>query len=320
MKLAPDMRLHPRLWGGLMETFSISDAAFTGFRIARERPRAVALWAGIQLVTSLVLGGTLVVVAGPSLVRLQDMGAAATMNAAELTTVLRQLAPVYGLLLIYGLVFNALLYGAMNRAVIRPADDRFGYFRLGADELRQLALLLLIFAVVIGLYVAAILIAVMLAVIVALVAKAAAALVAVLATLAAIGAVIFVLVRLSLASAQTFATGKVNLFGSWALTRGRFWSIFGAYILAFALACVVLVLGFVVSFAAAAVVGGGDAITRMMRPDVTSLTTLFSPAMLARTVVNAVIAAMVLPVLLTPPAAIYLRLTAGPAPKPGAPS
>jgi len=158
------------------------------------------------------------------------------------------------------------------------------------------------------------------AVIVALVAKAAAALVAVLATLGAICAAIFVLVRLSLASAQTFATGKVNLFGSWALTRGRFWPIFGTYVLAFAFACVVLVLGFVVSFAAAALVGGGDAITKMMRPDLTSLTALFSPAMLVRTAVNAVIAAMVLPVLLTPPAAIYLRLTTGPAPAAGATS
>jgi hypothetical protein len=294
-----------------METFSISEIAFTGFRIVRERPKAVAVWGGVQLIASLVLVAMMVVMAGPALMRLRDMGAAATMDAAEVTALLRRLAPVYGLFLLYALAFNALLYGAMNRAVMSPADDRFGCFRLGPDELRQFALMLLTFAVFIGVYFTTILLAVVLAAVIGLVAKAAAFLVAVLATLAAICAAIFVLVRLSLASAQTFATRKVNLFGSWALTRGRFWPIFGTYILAFAFACVVLVLGFVVSFALAAIVGGGDVMAKMVRPDFSSLAAMFSPALLARMVVSAVITALAWPVILTPPAAIYLRLAAG---------
>ena len=39
-----------------MQGFSISEAAFTGFRIVRERPRAVVFWALIQLAVSVVGG------------------------------------------------------------------------------------------------------------------------------------------------------------------------------------------------------------------------------------------------------------------------
>nr|MDQ2861440.1 hypothetical protein [Pseudomonadota bacterium] len=269
-----------------METFSISDAAFTGFRIVRERPKAVAVWAAIQLVASLVLGGMVVAIAGPEIRRVTDISAVMNASPSETMVLVQQMAPIYALFFTYTLVFDAVIYAAMNRAVMSPADDRFGYFRLGADELRQFALLLLSFVLFMGVYFVAALVAVALAVIASLVLKSVAALVAVLAIVAAICAAIFILVRLSLASAQTFATRRVILFGSWALTRGRFWPIFGTYVLAFAFACVVLVLGFVVSFALAAIVGGGEAMAKMVRPDFSALATMFSPALLARMVVS----------------------------------
>ena len=208
----------------------------------------MAVWAGIQLIASLALGGSIVVMAGPAFMRLMDLRAVAALGLGAVAAMFQRLAPTYGLLLVYGLALNALLYAAMNRAVLRPADDRFGYFRLGADELRQFGLLLLSLVVFTGVYFVAILVAVALAVIVSLVLKPVAFLVAVLATLGTVCAAVFVLVRLSLASALTFATRRVNLFGSWALTRGRFWTLFGVYVLALAFVCVVLALGFVVSF------------------------------------------------------------------------
>ncbi len=303
--------------GAAMHGFSISEAAFTGFRIVRERPRAVVFWALIQFAVSLIGGATLVAIAGPDLMRLRALGAAAGVkDGGDALALLGRLAPAYGLMFLFVLAFSPLLYAAMNRAVMKPADDRFGYFRLGADEVRQFLLMLLTFAVVLGGYLAVILVALVVTTIVALAAKPAAGLAAVLIGLAAAGAAIFLAVRLSLASAQTFATGKVNLFGSWALTRGRFWPILGTYVLTGAFAGVVYVLWFVLSFALVAVIGGMGALAVNLQPDLSSLAAFLSPAALARTVLGAIVTALLWPVLGAPPAVIYQRL--GPPPAAGA--
>ena len=41
------------------------------------------------------------------------------------------------------LAYHSILLAAMCRVVLRPAEDRFGYLRLGSDELRQLGLVVL---------------------------------------------------------------------------------------------------------------------------------------------------------------------------------
>ncbi len=300
--------------GAALDSFSISEAAFAGFRIVRERPRAVVVWTVIQLAISLVGGGALVALAGPDLMRLRDLGASAGVRAGgEVLALVERLAPLYGLMLLFFLAFNSLLQAAMNRAVMRPADERFGYFRLGADEARQFALMLLIFALALGVYLAAILAAVAIGGVVALAAKPAVGLAVVLCALAAGGAAIFLAVRLSLASAQTFATGKVSLFGSWTLTRGRFWPILGTYILSGAFAAVVYLLWFVLSFAVVAAIGGVGAVAGAMEPNLSSLTAFLTPVALVRTVLGAIVTALVWPVLGAPPAVIYQRLTARPA-------
>ena len=300
--------------GGALDRFSISEAAFTGFRIVRERPRAVVTWAVMQLILSLVLGGVAIAVAGPDLMRLRELGAgAAGQDSGAALALLPRLAPVYGLMLVFALLFSALLYAAMNRAVMRPGDDRCGYFRLGADELRQFALMLLIFAVSLGVYLVAVVIAVAIGTVVALAAKPALGLAVALCALAAAAAAIFLAVRLSLASAQTFATGKVSLFGSWALTRGRFWPILGTYVLTGAFAAVVYLLWFVLTFAIVAAIGGVGAVAATMHPNLSSLAAFLTPAALAQTGLGAIVTALLWPVLGAPPAAIYQWLAARPA-------
>src|SRR5437763_1610681 len=128
-----------------MAEFSISDTAFTGFRIVRERPTAVLIWAIIQLIASLAATSLFVGMAGPTLMQLRTLGPQLQLNPQQGLAIFRHLAPVYGLILAFELVFNALLFAAMNRAVFRPDDEAFGYFRFGADEFRQLGLLLLAF-------------------------------------------------------------------------------------------------------------------------------------------------------------------------------
>ena len=118
-----------------------------------------------------------------------------------------------------------------------------------------------------------------------------------------VAAYVYVMVRFSLASAMTFDTGKVSLLKSWRLTKGRFWPMFGAYLIAGILALVVGLLGLIVMYVAA-LLGGVDGLSFIFRPDMSSLAAYFTPARLVYLALSGVVYALVWPVLLTPPAAI----------------
>ena len=129
----------------------------------------------------------------------------------------------------------------------------------------------------------------------------------VFAVLAIGGVFCFLSVRFSLAPALTFHTRRVNLFGSWALTRGRFWPIAGTYLLTFALTIVVLMLTYLVTIATVAVITGN--LSAVMAPsDMSSLRAFFTAPHIVQIILDAGVSALVWPVTLTPPAAIYLAL------------
>jgi hypothetical protein len=292
-----------------MAEFSIQDAAFTGFRVVREHPRALGIWALYALVLSLMLGVILVALMGPGLAELTAANAEATKDPARVLAAAGRLAPGYVLLLVVALVFNSILGAAMIRAVLAPAEARFGFLRLGADELRQMGLAALTLVVFIGIYFGLVIVIAVIVAVASLSAKPAVAATVVFNILFSLGALLFLGVRLSLAPALTFAAGRIDLFGSWGLTRGRFWPLLGTYLLTFAMVAVVWLLGLLVILAVMTVMNGGVAIAGLTRPGTVSPGAYFTPARLVQTVLSAGISALVWPVALTPPAAIYARLT-----------
>jgi hypothetical protein len=211
-------------------------------------------------------------------------------------------------------VLAAVFYAAMNRAVMRPAESRFGYLRLASDELRQLGLLAILIMLLIGFYlavliVAAVVVGVLMAALGGGASAGASVLIAVLLPVV-ICALIFFGVRLSLASPLTFATGRINVLGSWAMTRGRFWPLFGTYLIAFALGFVVRALTLGIAVLAVAILGGGvQSLGPAFQADLTTVAANLAPSRLVYLAISSIGAALTAPITLCPPAAVYQSLT-----------
>ena len=184
-----------------------------------------------------------------------------------------------------------------------------GYLRLGADEMRQFLLMLLIGAVVLGASLGASLVIAILTIFLGVAAKGFAAAGSTLLAIAWICAGLYCWVRLSLAAPLTFDEARVDLFGSWALTRGRFWKMFGTYVLVTALGALVVLLVLMISAAVAAVAGGGlDGVGQLFHPDMSSLAVYFTPVRVAILAVNALAGALILPLFLAPAPELYRQL------------
>ena len=289
--------------------FSASEVAFSGFRAGREHFRTILVWIPILAIISFAMSAGMVSMAGPSLAKMAAMGPQAETDPQAAMEALRPLGQMYAVLLPLLLLYYGVLYGAVNRMMLRPSDKRLAYFALGADELRQIAVMILTGLVFAGIYIGGIIGVVALIAAAAVIGKALAPLAGIVGGIALLCFMVVLLVRLSLASAQTFATRKVNLFGSWALTRGRFWSMLGAYILAFILMVIAYAAVFAIVMLVMVLVGGGfSAMGAVFSPDFTSLQSFFTPKFLIYQLLVAVPAPFLLLILMCPAPEIYRSL------------
>lgn len=263
-----------------METFSATHAAFTGFRLIQGRPHIVLWWALLMFVQSIVNGSVMVVLAGPALAQMES--ASLEQDPAVAAGLMAQVAPGLLVATVLSLIVYSIFYAATYRAVLRPQDDRAGYLRFGGDELRQFGAALLVGLVIFGVYAGIVLIGAVLISLVSMGNKDAAMVALAPLIAAAVIAVLFCAVRLSLTNVAAFDNGRISLGASWRLTRGRFWSILGAYILAAVFAVIVYLLGLIIFSALAAILGGGlGAVRSAFNPDTASLAGYFKPLTVA---------------------------------------
>ena len=238
----------------LMTEFSVSDVAFEGFRLTRERPGAVAVWVVVEIAL-LVITASLIA-ANPAFVQMAELMIRLQSDPQTIIPQMQALAPrifptmaqTTPITLIIGVILRTAVY----RAVLRPQEAGLGSVRLGLDEVRVLSVNLLIGLIVVGV------IMVDGAVIGTLrLAGTAGSMVAFIFLLASLAAMVVVALRLSLAAPQSFAQRKLNLFGSWRLTKPILWPMVGSYLIAGILYLVVFVLLNVIRNGLAAVMGGG---------------------------------------------------------------
>jgi len=300
-----------------MKAFSASDAALEGFRITRENPWAFARWVLVSFVVSLL--GAVVTVSMPAEVR----DALATINSDETPSLTKLLDALLALLplLTFGLAVQCMMAAAVYRLILRHDDTRFGYLRLGIDELRLMALTIILVLLFIVFMVLITLGAALVMAMASVAGQSVAIFVGSVTEAFLTGLLVFVAVRLSLAPVATFAEKRLTIFESWQLTRGQFWRLLGAYVLA--LACIV-VLGFLalVIFTALAgviLLATGQQMTDLaavFTPDASSFRTYFSPALVAYMFVGSVFSALYYAVIAAPGAVAYQALHGDVLPKP----
>src|SRR3546814_536746 len=114
--------------------FSITHAAFEGFRVMRRAPLAVVMWgvvyfACLALILAAVGTAVLSVIQGAETIE-QDPAAAGALIGSVMTA--------YLVAIPLSLIVASIIVAATCRAVLTPKAQGFFYMRLGGAELRLL--------------------------------------------------------------------------------------------------------------------------------------------------------------------------------------
>lgn len=293
-----------------MSKFSASDAAFSGFRLVRENFKSVSVWMLIMTVFSIASSVLMIQFFGS---QLDAFSAAmptpgADPDPAELQKAIEAMTPVLLVSLPYTMLVNGVVYAGVNRLLQRPHEQGFAHLRLGMDEVRQ-AIVWLMYNVVLFTVFA---VGTTLSKVLVTMAGPSGALVALLVLVAMIWAAIYLAIRLSLATAATFAEGRIVFFKSMPLTKGQFWPIFGTYFLAGVMCIIVgLLLWAIIAGVAAILSGNIETASQLMHPDTTSLKVLLTPMGIAQSLLSGVMSVLTTLILFTPIPTLYLALKGG---------
>lgn len=216
-----------------MEKARLLPALGAGFSLIRREPVSVLLWGAVylgfaflpMLVFLPVLGSTFL-----ESFRAASGGAPDGAPAAlGLLGGLAQFAQI-----VFGLISAALIYSAIYRATLRPAERGFAYLRFSVEEFNLgVVMVVLALLLLVGLFVGLIALGIPSAILFALLGTAgegggmAAAGVISLLVLAAGVAAIVPIARLGMALPMTIAERRIRIFEAWTFTKGYTWSLLG---------------------------------------------------------------------------------------------
>ncbi|MEG3181491.1 hypothetical protein [Sphingomonas sp. LT1P40] len=258
------------------------------FGVFREHFTAVAVWAGIYLACNIAI-----------LLAMQPLmaGIVNPDTAGDPSAAMAAMGPVW-LLNIVLMIVGVVLYTASMRSVLRPDAGGLAFLRFGGDELRMIALVLLFGIIGLIFFFGAGFVVGLFSVGVATSSESPGLVIALsfLIGLVVFGAVVYLLVRFSLAFPLTLHRRAFVIGEAWRLSRGRFWTLFGA-------ALVVTVIGFVLSMVVGIFSVGSyfaDIMSAAGNPDATMLAAErqaammsgFSTMMILQSIGSAVVAAI----------------------------
>ncbi len=222
-----------------------------------------------------------ILLAGGAFMQLMSLSARAPggqVSDAEVMRIMGSLIPIVLLAIPLGILFWVVFEGALQRRYMR--DEGFS-LKLGGDEGRLFVVGLLWLLTLFGLYLAIAVVAVGVGGAIGMAMGDTAALVIIPLVIAGVAAFVWVIVRLSPASAMTVRDRKITFTSAFAASKGRFWSMFFAFI-------IMAIIAYIVSLVLQLILGGviGGAI--MANPAFTSgspdpeamMAALFSPTTL----------------------------------------
>lgn len=190
-----------------------------GFRLIKERPGAMLIWTVIQLAMTIATSFWMA-----SLV--QGLFDAAlrgeSLQAAQLSFATQTLLVAFA-----GYIVSTILYAAVQRAIIYPAEGGPGWLRLGMDEIRFF-LLLVLYSIIfgVGLLIAGLIVGLF------LVGAGPQVVSLMIIVLVFVGCSYFA-TKLSLSFPLTLKERTFVIGEGWRLSNGRFWTLFGAYFIIF---------------------------------------------------------------------------------------
>lgn len=289
-----------------MAQFSPTDAALEGFRIVRERPKAL-LGCSVFTFGVNVLGIAVDLLMPPEARRaLEALEGQEPLAPGRLLEALIVLSPQ----ILVGLMVQCVMAAAVYRILLGKERGWLGYFRLGHTEFRLMALTLIYLVLFMFLFAAGTLFAVIVSTVVAGLGEAAILLFGSAAWIFALAVMVFVVVRVSLAPVITFKQRRIAITDSWPLTKGHFWHLTGAYVLAIACILVVAVLAMLVFLpvaGAAIMLTGGSLsdVAAIIRPAEPSLAAYFEPLRVVYLAVSSLFTALWFTVIAAPGAFAY---------------
>jgi hypothetical protein len=210
-------------------------ALSAGFSLIARRPAATLVWGVVNFLLTTAPSFLVVGIGGPDLIGYYRQ---ALNNPAAATAGLQTMQNLEGLQLLGTLVAIALVFNAIQRAVLHPEDTRLFSFRLGWAELRTAIIVVILYVLFI---VAVIVSTIILSIPVIGVALSAGGGLAshvvgvigvtVLMMFLITMAIGYPFVRLTMAIPMSLAENRFRLFEAWTLTKGYGWPLFALALL-----------------------------------------------------------------------------------------
>lgn len=296
-----------------------TDFAFEGFRIIRQKPSVILFWGVFVLVFNGLATYAFLSLSGTAMQDLmQASQAGRTADPTAILDIYARLAPAYAVMLPLSVLMQAIISCAVFRTVLSPKSAAFGNMRVGGDELRQIVVAILFSLIIIGLEIACLLsggiVSAILGVALGFISKPLAGLGVFLGISVGVLALIWFILRLSLAPVQSFDQKRVNMFGSWSLTKNSWGTLLVGYIIALIMALLVACLCLTIFAVIVIVLSHGDfaAMSQMFGMAKMGLSALENPIVIAYFVVmNLIVTPLLMAISIGAPAAAYQTLSGG---------